>query len=633
MKTVKKSIKAAIAEGKSWNQELHSFLLNYRATPRRSFCRRLISEPGCDVDMASYRIHRILFCARGHMNSSEARCFAFTCSHGDSIDTTIFQCHVFRCEIPEAVGKVLMSFANAFRRVPRLPSSGPTYSPGDPLFKFEVSLEVKEEDGKGSYAVCPKDKSCFKLRRNLEKKLVLSVQQTAGFRELVIERCFGLLISPGRNVKNSDMHLLDMVAMGTAAEGKQYVISGVWNPADHAFDVLNTETSKDTRVFMTVAVDLVIVGIQEPVRFIVETKAKIFPQNERFWYYAKRSLTEQFFLKLKEDENSGGSGEQHTYLVVSIESATDIERRKSMLPLSTPHPPATSASTGSMSTLGDNDDDSDADEPLMSGSGDVSKDCTEGELEDWAEVLSRWHQNLKQRPSKLTALVRRGIPEALRGEVWQLLAGCTHDEEQEMFESYRILITNDSPCEQVIARDIHRTFPAHDFFKEAGGLGQDSLFKLSKAYSVYDEEIGYCQGQSFLAAALLLHIPEEQAFCILVKIMFEYGHRNIFRQNFEELHLKFYQLERLIEVGKVLMSFANAFRRVPRLPSSGPTYSPGDPLFKFEVSLEVKEEDGKGSYAVCPKDKSCFKLRRNLEKKLVLSVQQTAGFRELVIER
>lgn len=32
-------------------------------------------------------------------------------------------------------------------------------------------------------------------------------------------------------------------------------------------------------------------------------------------------------------------------------------------------------------------------------------------------------------------------------------------------------------------------------------------FVLSfQAYSVYDEEIGYCQGQSFLAAVLLLHV-------------------------------------------------------------------------------------------------------------------------------
>jgi len=28
---------------------------------------------------------------------------------------------------------------------------------------------------------------------------------------LFIFRCFGLLISPGKNIKNSDMHLIDMV--------------------------------------------------------------------------------------------------------------------------------------------------------------------------------------------------------------------------------------------------------------------------------------------------------------------------------------------------------------------------------------------------------------------------------------
>lgn len=43
-------------------------------------------------------------------------------------------------------------------------------------------------------------------------------------------------------------------------------------------------------------------------------------------------------------------------------------------------------------------------------------------------------------------------------------------------------------------------------------------------------------------------MPEEQAFCVLTKIMFDYGLRNLFKQGFEELHLKFYQLERLLQV-------------------------------------------------------------------------------------
>lgn len=56
----------------------------------------------------------------------------------------------------------------------------------------------------------------------------------------------------------------------------------------------------DTRVFMTIAVDLVLEGIQEPVRFLVETRAKIFPTSERFWYFTTKPHVEQFILKLKE---------------------------------------------------------------------------------------------------------------------------------------------------------------------------------------------------------------------------------------------------------------------------------------------------------------------------------------------
>ena len=147
---------------------------------------------------------------------------------------------------------------------------------------------------------------------------------------------------------------------------------------------------------------------------------------------------------------------------------------------------------------------------------------------------------------QLVSLVRAGVPEALRGEVWQRLS-LASEKMDSTVENYRILVTKESPDEKVIFRDIHRTFPAHEFFKEAGGGGQEALYRISKAYSVYDSEIGYCQGQSFLIAALLLQMPEEQAFGVLVEIMFAYGLRDLFRENFEQLQLRFYQLERLIE--------------------------------------------------------------------------------------
>ncbi|KAI1236457.1 hypothetical protein IHE44_0014704 [Lamprotornis superbus] len=39
---------------------------------------------------------------------------------------------------------------------------------------------------------------------------------------------------------------------------------------------------------------------------------------------------------------------------------------------------------------------------------------------------------------------------------------------------------HDSAQESVIKRDIHRTYPAHDYFKDTEGDGQESLYKICK---------------------------------------------------------------------------------------------------------------------------------------------------------
>ncbi|XP_077268303.1 GTPase activating protein and centrosome-associated isoform X3 [Temnothorax americanus] len=544
----------------------------------------VLYDAGTQQAIARYEVQRILFYARGESAGSCAACFAFTWSHGDTKESAIYQCHVFRCDIPEAVGQVSACFSKAFHRIPRSMTSSLTssdfngFNPGEKVnsrvFIFEVTMEIKEEDGKGGFSTVPKDRNCFKLRSNVAKQVCLSIQQVSskeGGITLEVERCFGVLVSPGRNVKHSDMRLLEMVKRdlhqqvnfmsiissdvrnittilqqvntGPIMQDKQcYNICGRWDPADPALETLNIETPREGKIFMTVAVDLVIRDIREPVRFVIETSVKVFPQNERFWYFNKRNLVQQFFLNSK--EVISGDGTEVHYEVQSIETSGELDRNRLNLALNLASL-IRSPSLTSIDTLTPKEEiDSDGDEPMLSGTGEVSKDCSADELASWAEVLDSWQVN-EQRPKLLIKLTKQGIPEALRGEVWQRLSNC--DNSQEMMDKYRMLITKESSCESVILRDINRTFPAHDFFKETGGLGQDSLYRISKAYAVHDEEVGYCQGLSFLVASLLLHMPEEQAFCVLVKLMYDYGLRDLYKDRFDNLYMRFYQLNRLIE--------------------------------------------------------------------------------------
>ncbi len=47
------------------------------------------------------------------------------------------------------------------------------------------------------------------------------------------------------------------------------------------------------------------------------------------------------------------------------------------------------------------DDESDSDEPLLSGSGEVSKECPEDLLGAWNECIQKWKDNNGERPKEL----------------------------------------------------------------------------------------------------------------------------------------------------------------------------------------------------------------------------------------
>ncbi|CAJ0747544.1 22216_t:CDS:2, partial [Entrophospora sp. SA101] len=57
--------------------------------------------------------------------------------------------------------------------------------------------------------------------------------------------------------------------------------------------------------------------------------------------------------------------------------------------------------------------------------------------------------------------------------------------------------------------DVPRTLQSHIMFKTRYGPGQRSMFNVLKAFSNYDQQVGFCQGMANIVAILLLYYSEE----------------------------------------------------------------------------------------------------------------------------
>ncbi|KAL3799554.1 hypothetical protein HJC23_008681 [Cyclotella cryptica] len=80
------------------------------------------------------------------------------------------------------------------------------------------------------------------------------------------------------------------------------------------------------------------------------------------------------------------------------------------------------------------------------------------------------------------------------------------------------------------------------------GLGQAALRRILRAYSVYDRQVGYCQGMNFIAAMFLTFLSEEEAFWLLVVVMNEepYKLRELFGEDMAGTHEVLYIAEKLM---------------------------------------------------------------------------------------
>ncbi|KAK0627503.1 rab-GTPase-TBC domain-containing protein [Immersiella caudata] len=165
------------------------------------------------------------------------------------------------------------------------------------------------------------------------------------------------------------------------------------------------------------------------------------------------------------------------------------------------------------------------------------------ELEFYMALVKDPQQTAARLPTLLSNKIRKGIPPPLRGVVWQSMSGARDTTLEEVFER---LSGESSPYEGIITKDLGRSFPGVDMFRDPEGDGQRMLGRVLKCFSLYDTKIGYCQGLAFLVGPLLMHMPDKQAFCVLVRLMENYDLRHCFVPDLSGLHVRIYQFRELL---------------------------------------------------------------------------------------
>lgn len=150
--------------------------------------------------------------------------------------------------------------------------------------------------------------------------------------------------------------------------------------------------------------------------------------------------------------------------------------------------------------------------------GNVRKLKDKSKLRLWRDYMNKHGRNLTIiRTPLFHKLVRVGLPNALRGEIWELTSGAMLSRWANPGEYTSLQASNagkSSISLEEIEKDLNRSLPEFPAYQD-DNIGIGALRRVLTAYSWRNPELGYCQAMNIVVAALLIYSTEEQAFWLL----------------------------------------------------------------------------------------------------------------------
>ncbi|KAI0975783.1 hypothetical protein F4678DRAFT_469594 [Xylaria arbuscula] len=149
--------------------------------------------------------------------------------------------------------------------------------------------------------------------------------------------------------------------------------------------------------------------------------------------------------------------------------------------------------------------------------GDPKKLRDRAKMRLWAEYLRDNGRNatLIRQPT-FHKLIRVGLPNRLRGEMWELTSGSLYlrlENPTLYVDTLDKFSGQESLAIDEIEKDLNRSLPEYPGFQSEDGINR--LRRVLTAYSWINPDVGYCQAMNIVVAALLIYMSEAQAFFLL----------------------------------------------------------------------------------------------------------------------